>query len=71
MLNKLYSIMDFLAAKFNLFKVETIGDAYVCCSGLPQADENHAQNVANFAIASVLHKKEYSKVLALASRVLL
>jgi class 3 adenylate cyclase len=51
MLNSLYSIMDFLAAKFNLFKVETIGDAYVCCSGLPQANENHAQNVANFAIA--------------------
>jgi class 3 adenylate cyclase len=51
MLNCLYSIMDFLAAKFNLFKVETIGDAYVCCGGLPRADENHAQNIANFAIA--------------------
>lgn len=25
--------------------------AYVCCSGLPQADEDHAKNVANFAIA--------------------
>jgi class 3 adenylate cyclase len=51
MLNALYSIMDFLAAKFNLFKVETIGDAYVCCSGLPDKDDNHAQNVANFAVA--------------------
>ncbi|KAG7370283.1 adenylate/guanylate cyclase [Nitzschia inconspicua] len=51
MLNKLYGIMDFLAAKFHLFKVETIGDAYVCASGLPTSDENHAINVANFAIA--------------------
>ena len=51
MLNKLYGAMDFLAGRFNLFKVETIGDAYVCCSGLPQADEDHAKNVANFAIA--------------------
>ncbi|GAX11644.1 guanylate cyclase soluble subunit beta [Fistulifera solaris] len=51
MLNQLYCIMDCLAMKFNLFKVETIGDAYVCCSGLPDSDENHARNVANFALA--------------------
>lgn len=51
MLNRLYCAMDFLAGKFNLFKVETIGDAYVCCSGLPEADEDHAENVANFVIA--------------------
>ncbi|KAG7374610.1 adenylate and guanylate cyclase catalytic domain containing protein [Nitzschia inconspicua] len=51
MLNQLYGIMDFLAGKFKLFKVETVGDAYVCASGLPTSDENHAINVANFAIA--------------------
>jgi len=51
MLNRLYWVMDHLSLKFKLFKVETIGDAYVCCSGLPQADEQHAENVANFAIA--------------------
>jgi len=51
MLNRLYSVMDFLAKKFQLFKIETIGDAYVCCSGLPEADDEHAQNVANFALA--------------------
>jgi class 3 adenylate cyclase len=51
MLNQLYCIMDFLAIKFHLFKIETIGDAYVCCSGLPVTDENHAKNVANFALA--------------------
>jgi len=51
MLNKLYGVMDYLAGRFGLFKVETIGDAYVCCSGLPDSDENHAVNVANFALA--------------------
>jgi class 3 adenylate cyclase len=51
MLNQLYTIMDHLASKFNLYKVETIGDAYMCCSGLPTPDENHAQNIANFALA--------------------
>jgi len=51
MLNRLYYVMDHLNLKFNLFKVETIGDAYVCCSGLPEADEQHAEKVANFAVA--------------------
>lgn len=50
MLNQLYSVMDHLASHFDLYKVETIGDAYMCCSGLPLADEYHAENVANFAI---------------------
>ncbi len=51
MLNKLYTVMDHLASLFNLYKVETIGDAYMCCSGMPTPDENHAQNIANFALA--------------------
>lgn len=51
MLNRLYTVMDYLAAKFNLYKVETIGDAYMCCSGLPEPQENHAEHIANFSIA--------------------
>lgn len=51
LLNRLYCIMDYLASKFGLYKIETVGDAYVCCSGLPRDDYNHAENVANFAIA--------------------
>lgn len=51
MLNDLYGIMDFLAGKFRLFKIETIGDAYVCASGLPTSDPVHAINVADFAVA--------------------
>ncbi|CAB9503005.1 Receptor-type guanylate cyclase gcy [Seminavis robusta] len=50
LLNRLYSIMDHCAAHFKLYKVETIGDAYMCCSGLPEPDELHAENIANFAI---------------------
>eukprot|EP00980_Cylindrotheca_fusiformis_P002008 scaffold444_cov109-Cylindrotheca_fusiformis.AAC.5 len=51
MMNQLYSVMDFLVGHFNLYKVETVGDAYMCCSGLPEPDEYHAENVANFALA--------------------
>ena len=50
-LNTLYTIMDFLVDRFGLYKVETIGDAYMCCSGLPVDNDKHAENVANFALA--------------------
>ena len=63
MLNQLYGIMDHLAKKYNLFKVETIGDAYVCCSGLPESDPNHATNVANFAVAIAKHSSMISSPL--------
>eukprot|EP00980_Cylindrotheca_fusiformis_P018742 scaffold6241_cov129-Cylindrotheca_fusiformis.AAC.19 len=53
MMNQLYSIMDFLASHFGLYKVETVGDSYMCCSGLPEPDEYHAEKVANFALAVV------------------
>lgn len=51
LLNRLYTVMDYLAAKFNLYKVETIGDAYMCCSGLPEPNDSHAEDIANFSIA--------------------
>ncbi|CAJ1949482.1 unnamed protein product [Cylindrotheca closterium] len=51
MMNQLYSVMDHLVKHFNLYKVETVGDAYMCCSGLPEPSEYHAENVANFALA--------------------
>ena len=29
MMNQLYSVMDFLASHFDLYKVETVGDSYM------------------------------------------
>jgi guanylate cyclase soluble subunit beta len=51
MMNQLYSVMDFLASHFDLYKVETVGDSYLCASGLPDSDEFHAEKIANFALA--------------------
>lgn len=51
LLNRLYCVMDYLCDKFCLYKIDTIGDAFICCSGLPEENENHAENVANFAVA--------------------
>ena len=51
LLQTVYQAFDALAKRRRVFKVETIGDAYVCCSGIPEPDKDHAEKVANFAIA--------------------
>eukprot|EP00977_Amphora_coffeiformis_P012580 scaffold3134_cov182-Amphora_coffeaeformis.AAC.17 len=51
LLNKLYKMMDYIAECFGIYKIETVGGCYICCSGLPRRDPNHAVNVANFTLA--------------------
>jgi guanylate cyclase 2F len=50
MLNNLYTVMDYCTSLFPLYKVETIGDAYMVVGGLPVKDKNHAQQIADFAL---------------------
>jgi GAF domain-containing protein len=55
LLNDLFSLMDELVEKHGLYKVETIGDAYMVASGLPflqQKDLGHdpAVDIVNFAL---------------------
>ncbi|MDP5093896.1 MAG: adenylate/guanylate cyclase domain-containing protein [Polaribacter sp.] len=45
-----FSEFDRIIEKYNLEKIKTIGDAYMCAGGLPIPSENHAEDVAKAAI---------------------
>ncbi|XP_051870402.1 guanylate cyclase soluble subunit beta-2-like [Pristis pectinata] len=50
MLNSMYSRFDRITSVHDVYKVETIGDAYMVVGGVPVPVVSHAERVANFAL---------------------
>ncbi len=49
-LNEIFTAFDRIINKNGCERIKTIGDAYLCVSGMPVPDENHALNIAKSSI---------------------
>ncbi|XP_036401399.1 guanylate cyclase soluble subunit beta-2 [Megalops cyprinoides] len=58
MLNSMYSKFDRLTNVHDVYKVETIGDAYMVVGGVPIPVNTHAERVANFALGMRIAARE-------------
>lgn len=49
-LNDIFSAFDRIVELFGCERIKTIGDAYVAVSGVPEAQQEHAHNIAKVAL---------------------
>jgi class 3 adenylate cyclase len=60
MLNDLFTMLDEIIAEYDVYKIESLGDAYVVVSGAPQRNEKrHATEIADLALNFVTSVRNF------------
>ena len=64
-LNECFSAFDDICARYNMEKIKTIGDAYMCAGGVPKPNLTHAADavLAGLAMQEFIQKRKYHKQL--------
>lgn len=62
-INYFYSAFDKIVSKYNIEKIKTIGDSYMCAGGLPVANKTNADDVIQAAIEiqDFMHKHKLER----------
>lgn len=49
-IHEYFSMFDQITSKYNIEKIKTIGDSYMCAGGIPQTSSTHPTDVVNAAL---------------------
>ena len=64
-LDDIFGAFDNIIAKYGMEKIKTIGDAYMCASGLPQSDKENAMK----AVRAALDMQNFIKGFGMANKI--
>ncbi|OGV35392.1 MAG: hypothetical protein A2020_06575 [Lentisphaerae bacterium GWF2_45_14] len=57
-LNEIFTAFDRIVKSCGCERIKTIGDAYMCVSGMPEKNDSHAVNIINAAVKIMKYLKE-------------